>query len=355
MSKISLLFLVVFGVLLLGMSAMACNFRFFHKSQSQKSVKCTEFEILPTMDTESNAKNQVWVGTLQLVWNDLIDEVIHHPIEFVGGKSVAAENLNKREFSADDLNDSSYYKKVGLVSEDLKKEIEKAIKKKFNETSDVLGSVDWTPEPEKYLLYAILKKDFEYIQPFSKMPDGKFNGSDGNVKFFGINNESDSSLRNTVTVLFYNGADDFAVSLKSKQGDTVYLYRTDDVKTLDKLYKDMKDKQNSYEGKKWLTKKDEFKAPMLDFKREKSFKELCRVIKNSPFMITQALETIQFKMDEVGVKLKSEAVIVVALTSALPDREEPRYFNFDSRYVIFLEEKDKPYFGMKIEDVKPLQ
>lgn len=355
MNKFSFLTIMICGILLLGMSAMACNFHFFHKSQPQKSVESIEFEILPTMDTESSAKNQVWVGTFQLVWNDLIDEIIHHPIEFVGGKSVAAENLNKREFSVDDLNESSYYKKVGLVSKDLKKEIENAIKEKFNETSDVLKAVDWTPEPEKYLLYAMLKKDFEYIKPFSKMPDGKFNGSEGDVKFFGINGESDSSLRNTVAVLFYHGTDDFAVSLKSKQGDTVYLYRTDDVKTLDKLYKDMKNKQKSYQGKKWLTKKDEFKAPMLDFKKEKSFSELCKVIKNSPFMITQALETIQFKMDEVGVKLKSEGIIVVALTSAMPTKEEPRYFNFDSRYVIFLEEKDKPYFAMKIEDVKPLQ
>ena len=354
MKKIFLI-TIVLGVFLFGMSAMACNFKFFKKTAKVKPLENVEFEILPTMDSASNAKNQVWVGTFQLVWNDLIDEIIHHPIEFVGEKSVAAENLNKREFSVDDLNESSFYKKVGLVSQDLKKEIEDAIKEKFDETSDILNTIDWTPAPEKYLLYAMLKKDFEYIRPFDKLPDGKFFGSEGDVKYFGINEKSDKSLRNTVKVLFYNNKNDFAVTLKSKQGDTVYLYRTDDVKTLDKLYQDMKNKQKTYKGKSWLTNKDEFKAPVLDFKKEKSFTELCRVIKKSPFMITQAIETIQFKMDETGVKLKSEAAIVVSLTCAIINQEEPRYFNFDSRYVIFLEEKEKPYFALKIEDVKPLQ
>ena len=345
---------IVFAVLLFGMSAMACNFKFFKKAHSINTLTASELEILPTMNTESDAKNQVWVGTFQLVWNDLIDEIVHHPVEFVGEKSIDAENLNKREFTTDNLKEESFYKKVGLVSKSLKKEIESAIKEKFNEKSDVLDGLDWTPAPEKYLLYAMLKKDFEYIKPFNKMSDAPFQGSDGNVKYFGIKDKSNRGLMNTVNVLFYNSEKDFAVTLKSKQGDTVYLYRTDDKKTLDKLYQDMKNKQKKYKGKSYLTKRDEFKAPMINFKKEKTFKNLCRVIKNSSFKIDNAIETIQFKMDEVGVKLKSEAVIIVGLT-CMPERDIPRYFNFDSRYVIFLEEKDRPYFALKIEDVKPLQ
>lgn len=341
-------------IVLFGLSAIACNFKFFKKSAPIHSVSSCELDVLPTMNTKSDAKNQVWVGTFQLVWNDLIDEIIHHPVEFVDGKSVDAENLNKREFTSDDLKEESYYKKFGLVSKELKKEIESAIKEKFNETSDILGGLDWTPAPEKYLLYAMIKKDFEYIVPFEKMSDAPFQGSKGDVKYFGIKDRSNVKLMRSVTVLFYNSKDDFAVTLKSKQGDTVYLYRTNDEKTLDKLYQDMKNKQKKYRGKQYLTKRDEFKAPMIDFKTEKTFKNLCKVIKNSSFKIGSALETIQFKMDEVGVKLKSEAVIMVGLT-CMPERELPRYFNFDSRYVIFLEEKDKPYFALKIEDVKPLQ
>jgi hypothetical protein len=83
---------------------------------------------------------------------------------------------------------------------------------------------------------------------------------------------------------------------------------------------------------------------------------LCnKPIKNSDFIISKAIETVQFKMDETGVKLKSEAGIMVGCTCCPTFREEPRYFYFDKRYVIFLQEKSKPYFAMKIEDAKALQ
>lgn len=358
MKKLSI-FLVLSVLFACGLSAYAWDFCFWKKKTSTKAEKIKsskDFEILPTMDSVSNAKNQVWVGTFQLIWNDLMTEIIKHPVTFAGTKSVMADNLNKKEFTVDDLNEGSYYKKLGLASPQMKKEIEKAIKEKFNETSDILGRFDWTPAKEKYFLYAMLKKDFEYIKAFDKLPDDTFNGSNGKVKYFGVDEDSDSSLRRTVNVLFYNGSDDYAVYLKSKQGDTVFLYRTNDNKTLDKLYSDMIDKSNKYKGKKYFAKEDMFKAPFIEFKKERSFDELCnKPIKNSPFMISQALETVQFKMTETGVKLKSEAGMMVCLTCAPGFREEPRYFYFNDRYVIFLQEKEKPYFAMKIEDVKALQ
>ena len=158
MKKLSIL-LVLCLIFTCGLSAFAWDFCFWKKKQPANVEKTspkatTDFEILPTMDTVSNAKNQVWVGTFQLIWNDLMTEIVKHPVEFVNKKSVMADNLNKKSFTTDDLNESSYYKKLGLASKDMKKEIEKAIKEKFNETSDILDKFDWTPAPEKYFLYA---------------------------------------------------------------------------------------------------------------------------------------------------------------------------------------------------------
>ncbi len=361
MKKYISLFIVITLLITASLSASACGWKFKKKSKDVKVIECpvnqSDFEILPTMNTVSNAKNQVWVGTFQLIWNDLIDELVKRPVEFSGAKSVMADNLNKKTFTKDDLNESSYYKKFALASLNVKKEIETAIKEKFNETSDILGLFDWTPAEGKYILYAMLKKDFQYIKPFDKLQDDSFNGSQNKVKYFGIDdNLSSNSLRHTIDVLFYNGTDDFAISLKSKQGDTVYLYRTNDEKTLDVLYEDMIAKSKAYEGDKWFTNADKFKAPMIEFKSEREFPEICnKPIKNSNFIISRALETVQFKMDETGVKLKSEAGMMVA-TTAMPSRRIlPRYFYFNDRYVIFLQEKDKPYFAMKIEDVEKIQ
>ena len=316
------------------------------------------FEILPTMDTVSNAKNQVWVGTFQLVWNDLMDELIKQPVEFIGIKSDIADKLNKKSFTTKDISDSAYYKKWGLASYEMKKEIEQGIKEKFNEKSDILDNFDFTPEPDKYFLYAMLKKDFQYLYSFKKLENDKFNGSKGNVKYFGIKSSSDEDARKNINVLFYNSNKDFAISLRSKGDDVIYLYRTDDNKTFDKLYSDMLDKAKAYKGDRDMSGQDKFKAPIIEFKEERSFDELCgKPIKDTKFMISKAIETVQFNMDEKGVKLKSEAAMMVekAIIGFQPDIE-PRYFYFDDRYVVFIEEQGKkPYFAMKVEDAKELQ
>ena len=50
----------------------------------------------------------------------------------------------------------------------------------------------------------------------------------------------------------YYGKNDYAVSLKSKQGDIIYLYRTDDERTLQEYYLDLTSKTNLFKGKKYL-------------------------------------------------------------------------------------------------------
>ena len=327
-----------------------------NKFENKKEVSM-DFELLPTMDSKSDAKNQVWVGTFQLVWNDLIDELVKHPIEFVGYKSAMAEALNKKSFGVNDLSESSYYKKLGLASPELKIEIEDGIKQKFNEKSDILDSIDWTPADKKYILYAMLKKDFEFVEKFVKLDKGKFNGSEGEVEYFGINDDSMDAQRKSVSVLFYNNKDNYAVALKSKQGDIVQLYRTNDNKTLSDYYKDMNEMANKRDYTSFLTEEDQFKAPMMDFKSIREFDELCnKEIKNSDLIISKAIETIQFKMDEAGVKLKSEAAIATEFGCLPSFKPEPRYFYFDDKFVMFIsEEGKKPYFAMKVTDAAKLQ
>ena len=357
--------IMIAAMLIVGLTARAFDWKFLPQNEVRafevpvSQTTTTDLEILPTMDSDSVAKNQVWVGTFQLVWNDLINEIIKCPIEFIGYKSVMAENLNKQDFTTNDLSESAYYKKWGLASPVLKKEIEDGIKEKFDETSDILDAFDWTPAPDKYFLYAMLKKDFEYIQPFAKLPDGDFNGSEGKVKYFGTDENSGSALRRTIRVLYYNNQNDCALSLRSEQGDVIYLYRTNEDKKLSELYKDMVAKSDMYRGNKSFASIDKFKAPVIDFKTDREFPELYnKIIKNTSFFISKAIESVQFKMDEVGVKLKSEAGIMLEKSvSPISLTERPRYFYFNGKYAIFLieEGKSKPYFALKISDAEKLQ
>jgi len=347
------LFILIFSLCL---AVCACHTKKNDNTTNNTEIKTEkQFEVLPTMYDFSNAKNQVWVGTFQLIWNDLIDNIIEHPIKFVNYPSKIADNLNKRAFSTDDISENAYYKKWGLVSPQLKTEIENGIKEKFNETSDILNNFNWAPAPDKYILYAMLKKDFEFLEKFNKLKDDKFNGSIGNVKYFGIDDNTSYKQRHSVRILFYNSPQDYAVKLTSKQGDNVYLYRTDDDKTLNEYYKDLNNKTSK--NIEYMGENDKFKAPMLDFKTEREFPELSdKPIEKSKFIISEAIETIQFKMDEAGVKLKSEAAMIVEKACIIHEPVKPKLLYFNDKFIIFISENGKkPYFAMKITDAKSLQ
>ncbi len=324
-------------------------------SVSALDKKSETLALLPAMKYESAAPNRIWVGTFQLVWNDLMDGIVKGPVEFKGKKSKLAEELNAQSFTKEMISENSYYTKYGETSPELRETIEKAIKEKFDETSDVLNSVDWAPGPNKYTAYAMLKKDFKFLTAFDKLKMERFGKNKEKVQYFGINKKSDKILDKTVHVMFYNSSKDFAVVIYTQTDDVLYLYRTKDDKTFDKLYSDMFIKRAQYEGNSDFTEKDELKVPNIGLYKEQSFDELCnREIKGTNMMLDKALETVEFKMDNEGVKLKSEAIIATKMSAMLPEKNlKPRKFYFDDTFVIFLQEqgKDKPYFAMRVNDV----
>lgn len=324
-------------------------------SVSAFDKKAEMLAVLPAMKSESSAQNRIWVGTFQLVWNDLIDGIVKGPVVFDGKKSVTAELLNEQSFTKEMISENSYYTKYGETSPELRAEIESAIKQKFNETSDVLNAVDWTPGPERFTAYAMLKKDFKFLTAFDKLKEEKFGKNKEKVKYFGIDKNSDKILDDTVHVMFYNSSKDFAVVIYTQTDDVLYLYRTNDNKTFDKLYSDMFIKRAKYDGTTDFTEKDLLKVPNIGLYKEQSFEDICnKTIKGTNMQIDKALETVDFKMDNEGVKLKSEAIIATKMSAVLPAKKvKPRKFYFNDTFVLFLQEqgKDKPYFAMRVADV----
>lgn len=314
-------------------------------------------DVLPLFSSQSNQANRLWVGTFQLAWNDLMDGVIKGPVLFNWKTPNVVKQLNKQDFKADQLSESSYYKTYGETSPELKKTIENAIKEKFNETSDVLDGGNWEKAEGKYTVYAMLKKDFKFINAFDKLKSEKFGNSSKKVEYFGINKKSDSELYNNITVLFYNSSNDFAVGIATQGPDVVYLYRTDDNKTFDKLYADMMQKKSEYRDLADFSSRDELKVPNISLYKLKSFDELCgKQIKGTNIMIDQAVESVDFKMNNEGVKLKSEAMIMTKLTSLRPEASHPRKLYFNDTFVMFLQENDKsqPYFALRVNDVSKI-
>ncbi len=314
-----------------------------------------------SLEDEINKDNDViWCGTFQLIWNDLKNDLAKQNIIFTPQLDVV-ENLNKETFTIDDLSEKYYYKKVGSPSLQLKEEVEKAIKEKFNETSDILDDFEWENRDSKdYFLYAMLKKNFEFEKEFEEFENGEF-GNYKNVEYFGIKKESKSDeIRKQVEVLYYNSKDDFAIKLKTKQEDEVILCKNPKGNTFNKIYQNIEQQKNTFIGNKKIQEGELLKLPNIKLKEKTEFTE----IQNKPFYfsnkdeyeIEKALQTIEFELDKSGGKIKSEAGMMVKYESAIM-LDEIREFSVDDTFAIFLieKEKKKPYFAGKISDISKVQ
>ena len=307
--------------------------------------KDTTLTTVPLFTTETKAENTVWVGTFQLVWNDLMNDIVRGEVFLEGGNDDIVKGLNRQAFKSSMISENSYYKTHGLTTTTLRDSINTALMEKFNETSDLLAMVDWNGRD--YLLYAMLKKDFNFETPFDKLTSAPFNGSTEKVKYFGVNKDSERKLRKNVHVLFYNSPDEYAVKLVTKEKEDVILYRTDKKDSFENLYLYVMQQDVSER----FAKEDSLMVPNFKIDKTISYDELCgKKIKGTNKVITQALQTIKFNMDNKGGTLKSEAALAVMRMSLAP--EIGRKYNFDKEFVLFLKEegKDKPYFAVRVEN-----
>ena len=303
--------------------------------------------------------NSAWCGTFNLIWNDLKNDLAKQDIEFAENSDVV-DNLNKGTFTTNELSESSYYKTYGIPTLELKAEIEKAIKKKFNETSDILDSFIWEGHIKKdYFLYSMLKKEFEYAKQFDKLNNGTFEEYN-NVRYFGITSRTKDQVREQVEVLYYNSEDDFALKIQTKSDDEIIVsVGNSEDNFLDTYNSIIRDSENYKDGK-IFRKGDTFKMPYITFNLKEEITEVENKLfyfsNGDEYKIQTALQTIEFELDEKGGRVKSEAGMMVKNGSAI-EVENPRKFNVDQSFDIFLIEHNKklPYFAARISDISSVQ
>lgn len=297
-------------------------------------------------------------GTFQLVWNDLKNEYAKKDIEFDPQIEIA-KNLNKSDFTEDMLSEDSYYKKTGEMTKKLKEEIEKEIKEKFNETSSILDTLEWKDKTENILLYAMLKKQFEFENEFDKLDNGIFNEKYENIRFFGVNQNSNSETRNQINVIYYNDMEDFALSINTKQNDQVIIYKTSETKNFSDTYEELNKKADNYNGEKAFGQLDTFKMPEIKVATKRGYVELLGkqflFANGETREISEAIQTIEFELNNKGGEIKSEAAMGISKTANR--LEDSRKFIVDGTFYLFLKEneKEKPYFAARIDDVTKFQ
>lgn len=366
-----ILFLVILTVLYIFCYKMK-NFSFWDWWNSN-FISDENLHILPSIDDNITA-NSMRCWTFQLVWNDMINELIKQDVVFQP-QLQTVENLNKQTFSKKYLSENSYFAKFWLLTLDLKDEIENGIKEKFDETSDILDQLDWSNVPQsddyynflnekEYLFYTMLRKIFNFEKAFDQLNKWLFDNKYNDIEYFWIQSSSSKDLYDQVYIYYYDSEDSFAVALKTKEWEDIVLARWTQWNSFMEIFDNILKKWQKYKGEHYFTKYDYLKVPNLKFKTLTEFEDL----ENQQFYaanwdvcnIKKALQTIEFELDKSWWYIKSEAVIVTQDFGALPGYEfehENRYFYFDKPFVMFWKESDKdlPYFATQISNITLFQ
>lgn len=150
-NKKAVIALIIIALLLITLGMVYANFFANRNEKNNKGIETKknyseDIETVATLEDEITA-NSVWCGTFQLVWNDMVNNVVKQDVVFTPQEKIV-ENLNKQTFKENQLSEKDYYKVYDLLTLELKDKIEKGIKDKFNEKSDILDSIDWSEAPK---------------------------------------------------------------------------------------------------------------------------------------------------------------------------------------------------------------
>lgn len=284
---------------------------------------------------DENTINNLWVGTLDIAWKELESQLEMDKIDLQDGNLPVVDDLNSSTFTKDMLDSNDYSILVERT------------------------------ETQGYKIDTSLNKELNFAIPFdnfSDMYEWKFGDSEEIIKYFGINNASSEEMNKNVEILFFNRenensarSDNFAIKLKTKEGDEIILYRTNENKNFDEYYKDIQNKASSYTESKEFLEGDELRIPFVRVNGMIAHNELYgKFIKDTNMYFADVIQNVNFNLNDKGCNLSSEVTLVTEVTGI---GMEPRFCYFDDQFVIFMKEanSDQPYFALKVDNTDVLE
>lgn len=285
---------------------------------------------------DENTINNLWVGTLDLAWKDLEKQLGKDKIELENEELQIVNDLNLSNFSKEMLDSNDYTINVERTMTD------------------------------GYKINATLNKELNFLEVFDNFSNDynwKFGNNEENIKFFGINNASSEDMNKNIEILFYNKisnnelkSNDFAIKLRTKENDEIILYRTDELKSFDEYYQDIKEKEQKYTGSKEFSGDDELRVPYVRVNGQICYNELYgKVIKDTNGLyLYDVIQNVNFSLNEKGCNLSSKATMV---TEYMGIGEDTKYCYFQDTFIIFMKEKNSnnPYFALKVDNTDILE
>ena len=279
--------------------------------------------------------NNLWVGTIDLAWKELENQLGKERIDLEDGNLPIVNDLNSSTFTKDMLDENDYNVTVERT---------------------LTGG---------YKIDTSLNKELHFLEEFDNFSDNynwTFGDSEEPIKYFGINNASSEEMNKNIEILFFNrnddnsaNSDDFAIKLKTQEGDEIILYRTNENKNFDEYYNDIQEKANTYTGSKEFLKEDELRIPYVRVNGMIAYNELYnKTIKDTSLYFSDVVQNINFYLNEKGCNLSSQTTLV---TEVIGISNEPRYCYFDDQFIVFMKEanSNNPYFALKVDNTDILE
>jgi len=299
--------------------------------------------VRPVLDEPlPRGKNVLWCATFQMAW-DSASRHFGAPLRLQPASKLA-DSLNRTPFKREWIDAESVFYASGSVGDGILDQIDQGSRAK-GVRSKLSGDLRKVSRPEDLVFYALLSKDLEFERPFAKL--GKWKVGRRAVPWFGFTPDQRDTghLLQQVGVHHYAARNDFVIELHSKQaGDQLLLAKLPDAPAtaaaasravLNRLRADPPRAEGA----------DLLAVPNMVADEKVSFTELEGLsVPGTDRFVRGAMQTIDFRMDEKGVKLRSEAAISFGCSAH--HRVEPRLMILDPPFAIVMKRENaaQPYF-----------
>lgn len=300
--------------------------------------------VMPVLDeTMPRGKNVLWCATFQMAWDSAASH-FGRPLRLQPACNLA-DSLNRSPFDRRWVGEDSVFTAEGRVDEGVLTKIDEGVRKKAGRSSKLLDRIKKESAAGDLVFFAMLHKDLEFAQPFGKL--GSWKIGDHKVPWFGYtpDQEGTGPLFKQVRVHHYGAKDDFVIELLSKQtGDQLLLAKLPAApKTPGELSRNILGRLqvNAPEAKG----NDLLAVPNVVVDETVEVSEIQgRTVVGAGRFVRAALQSIDFRMDEKGVKLHSEAS--VSFACSVQEHVRPRLMILDPPFALIMKRKDapRPYF-----------
>lgn len=329
--------------------AAAISMKVFKDKEMKRTIITPHMEQNLQKDT-----NILYCSTFQLSWNEL-KNMIKGDIKLDKSPELVRD-LNKGLSTKDDVSEDSYIALAGYKKDNMEGTINNQLKSKF----DNAQKVDFSSLSEDDIIaYSYLYKNLQFEKEFESLEgplyfhEGEKNGVE--VKAFGIKEYSDKNekLGKQVDLIDYKSDKDFIIRLKTKEDNEELIIAK--VVPGDTLLKTIESVSQRVEKgqKEALVENDVLKIPKFSFKVKYNYSELeeGRILNDgfSDYQIVEAMQDIDFVLDERGSRLQLKASLYAAKGIKMS-----RKLVFDRPFLLYMKEKEAkyPYLAIWVENTE---